>query len=381
MTTCVLLFLLFVCAGQCLGQTVSLSGQFPAVQGELADDSLRMLASQVVSYARNTPQEIVSVHMDNNCYFLGDTIWYKAYVLRDGKMTPSDISCVLYAELFNQDGYLVERQQVELRNGQAHGSFLLPDSLYSGYYELRAYTRWMLNWGITDHPHTKMAEQWFITRSYARDYYIDYEKLYSRTFPVYDKPKQEGAFEHNMTLRPLRKRIRSNGTDPDLELAVYPEGGNLVAGLPCRIAWEGNTDEGLHKDGTLVVTDQNGQQVATSKTESRGRGTFSFTPQQGMTYTAQFTAGNQTAKVKLPKAQSDGCAIQVEQDGNKVSISLACAGLVLHSIDASVASISSISPWHRIWKSLLPRRAYSKPSRNALPKKVATGMTQVWLLT
>ena len=49
MTTCVLLFLLFVCAGQCLGQTVSLSGQFPAVQGELADDSLRTLASQVVA--------------------------------------------------------------------------------------------------------------------------------------------------------------------------------------------------------------------------------------------------------------------------------------------------------------------------------------------
>ena len=42
---------------------------------------------------------------------------------------------------------------------------------------------------------------------------------------------------------------------------------------------------------------------------------------------AQFTAGNQTAKVKLPKAQTEGCAIQVEQDGNKVSISLACAGL------------------------------------------------------
>lgn len=289
--------------------------------------SIEGWADRAARFGKVIPQEQIFVHMDNNCYFLGDTIYYKAYVQRSDTRKPSGVSGVLYADLYNQDGYLVERQQVELRNGQAHGSFLLPDSLYSGYYELRAYTRWMLNWGITDHPHTKMAEQWFITRSYARDYYIDYEKLYSRTFPVYDKPKQEGAFEHNMTLRPLRKRIRSNGTDPDLELAVYPEGGNLVAGLPCRVAWEGNTDEGLHKDGTLVVTDQNGQQVATSKTESRGRGTFSFTPQQGMTYTAQFTAGNQTAKVKLPKAQSDGCAIQVEQDGNKVSISLACAGL------------------------------------------------------
>lgn len=67
-------------------------GQFPAMQGEMADDSLRTLAGKVASYARKTPQEIVSVHMDNNCYFLGDTIWYKAYVLREGKMAPSDIS-------------------------------------------------------------------------------------------------------------------------------------------------------------------------------------------------------------------------------------------------------------------------------------------------
>ena len=26
-------------------------------------------------------QEKVYLHFDNNCYFLGDTIWYKAYVV------------------------------------------------------------------------------------------------------------------------------------------------------------------------------------------------------------------------------------------------------------------------------------------------------------
>jgi len=95
-----------------MGQGHFSHGQFPSMQGEIADDSLRALASRVAAYARKTPQEIVSVHMDNNCYFLGDTLWYKAYVLRDGKMTPSDISGVLYAELINQDGYMVERQTI-----------------------------------------------------------------------------------------------------------------------------------------------------------------------------------------------------------------------------------------------------------------------------
>ncbi len=284
-------------------------------------------ADRAARFGKAIPQEQIFVHMDNNCYFLGDTIYYKVYTQRSDTRKPSGVSSVLYADLYNQDGYLVERQQVEMRNGQCNGSFVLPDTLYSGFYELRAYTRWMPNWGMTEHQHTRLAEQWFATRSYARDYYIDYDKLYSRTFPVYDKPREAGVYEHNMTLRPLRKRLKSNGKDPDLELGVYPEGGNLVAGLPCRVAWEGGTDEGLHKEGTLVLTDKNGKQVATSKTESRGRGTFTFTPQEGMTYTAQFAAGEQTATAKLPQAQPDGCAMQVEQAGGKVSIHLACAGM------------------------------------------------------
>lgn len=284
-------------------------------------------ADRAARFGKAIPQEQIFVHMDNNCYFLGDTIYYKAYVQRSDSRKPSGVSGVLYADLYNQDGYLVERQQVEMKNGQCHGSFLLPDTLYSGFYELRAYTRWMLNWGITEHPHTKLAEQWFVRRNYAQDYYIDYEKLYSRTFPVYDKPKVEGSFEHNMTLRPLRKRISAKGDTPDLVLTLYPEGGNLVTGVPCRVAWEGATDEGLHKDGNLVVTDTNGKQVATSKTENRGRGTFTFVPQEGMTYTAQFTSGEQEIKAKLPKIQNDGCAIQVDQAEGKINIHLACAGL------------------------------------------------------
>lgn len=313
----------FILLAMLLGSTPAIHAQTTVSK---APTTLDGWASRAERFGKSIPQEQVFVHMDNNCYFLGDTIYYKAYVMRSDTRKPSLVSGVLYADLYNQDGYLVERQQLEVKGGQCYGSFLLPDTLYSGYYELRAYTRWMLNWGITDHDHTKLAEQWFMTRAYARDYYIDYDKLYSRTFPVYDRPKTEGAYEHNMTLRPLRKRVAGTGDANDLTLALYPEGGDLVAGVPCRVAWEGDTDEGLHQEGTLVVTDQNGQQVATSKTESRGRGTFTFTPQTGSTYTATLKAGTQEAKARLPKPQADGCALQVQQDGSQVTITLACAG-------------------------------------------------------
>lgn len=42
---------------------------------------------------------------------------------------------------------LGERKLVEMRDGRGSGFFALPDTLYSGFFELRAYTRWQLNWG------------------------------------------------------------------------------------------------------------------------------------------------------------------------------------------------------------------------------------------
>lgn len=327
-TTCVLLFLLFVCAGQCLGQTVSLSGQFPAVQGELADDSLRMLASQVVSYARNTPQEIVSVHMDNNCYFLGDTIWYKAYVLRDGKMTPSNISCVLYAELFNQDGYLVERQSLRLRNGMGSGSFCLPDTAYAGYYELRAYTRWQLNWGEHEHPRQKGTNAWFLRKEMAREFYRDYDKLYSRVFPVYDKPKEAGDYSQVMTLRPLRRYYKLRQEEPDAEVTVYPEGGNWVSGVEQRLAFEAVSEKGEHRDGRLVVKDSKGQVVAEAQTEHRGRGVLLITALPGEKYRAEFLWGKgKVAKVDLPKREDVGVSVRTHEGKQAIEVGIARAGL------------------------------------------------------
>ena len=75
---------------------------------------------------KTVPQEIVYVHLDNTCYFLGDTLYYKAYVVRSDRGTPSDISQILYAELLNQDGYLVERQMLRLTDGQAATAGLYP---------------------------------------------------------------------------------------------------------------------------------------------------------------------------------------------------------------------------------------------------------------
>ena len=41
-------------------------------------------------------QEKVYLHIDNNCYFRGDTIWYKAYVVRADNHRITDMSRIVY---------------------------------------------------------------------------------------------------------------------------------------------------------------------------------------------------------------------------------------------------------------------------------------------
>lgn len=268
-------------------------------------------ADRLTRFGKAIPQEKVFVHMDNTCYFLGDTIWYAAYTHRTDKGLPSNVSRVLYVELYNQDGYLVERQLVEMKNGHGYGNFALADTLYGGFYELRAYTRWQLNWGQTQHPHTKYAEEWFFNRAMAREYYRDYEKLYSRVFPVYSKPQKPGEYSHDMTIRPLRRAYKEEDKS-GLVLSFFPEGGWLVGGAPCRMAFEAVSEEGEWQTGQLVVNDANGTIVAQGTTVSRGRGIVTFTPAVGASYTATFTSDSgKIAKGEVKSVPADGVALSV----------------------------------------------------------------------
>ena len=270
--------------------------------------SLLSLVNRLRLFGERIPQEKVFVHMDNTCYFLGDTIWFSVYTRQTNTDKPSKISRVLYAELWNHDGYLVERKLVDMQAGRGDGNFVLNDTLYGGFYELRAYTRWQLNWGVTEKAHTTYAENWFYNKAMAKEFYRDYDKLYSRVFPVYDKPQEAGEFHHDMTMRPKRRYFKDAGEAPALQLSLFPEGGNLVAGVPCRVAFEAATSEGEALEGTL----QN-----TIAAVSRGRGVFTLTPQAGEEYAFTFTTTDgRTVTAKLPQAEMDGVALTVQRKGD-----------------------------------------------------------------
>ena len=288
----------------------------------------------VQNTGRAFPQEKVYLHLDNNCYFLGDTIWYKAYVVRSDRKVPTDLSRILYVELMTPDGYLVERQQIPLENDTTgFGNFALQDSLYGGYYEIRAYTRWMLNWGRyqteLDWGLKNMYANAFYNKGMMKDFFTEYEKIYSRVVPVYDKPQEAGVYEKNMTMRPMRRYYKKSGEKNEPVLSFFPEGGNLIQGVPCTLAFDLADNQGKHLNLEIVFREsKTGKEILRTQPQYAGRGSILLPPlQKGTEYEAVVRSGEEEYTFPLPKIQERGCALSLESAPDSIRIRTNTAGL------------------------------------------------------
>jgi len=100
-----------------------------------------------------------------------------------------------------------------------------------------------------------------------------------------------------------------------VDLELYPEGGDLVAGLPCRVYLEARTPFKKPADIAGIVVDSKNAQVGTFRTEHEGRGRFVFVPRKGETYALKITEPSGiTAAFELPAARSIGTLIQSPRD-------------------------------------------------------------------
>lgn len=296
-------------------------------------------------------QERFYIQTDNNCYFVGDTLWYKAFVLRADSLVPTDLSKLLYVELLTPDGYLVSRNRhVIAPDGTTNGQFFLEDSLYSGYYEIRAYTKWQLNFNETIHPHSKIRQHnLFYNKEFREAYFRQQEGLYSRVLPVYEKPLTPGDYGDKRIVPRPKQRIYVD--KPELKLTFYPEGGQLVQGLDSRIAFEvtDNDGKGLELTG---IFDNN--QVISSNKEGRGVFDYSSVKQYGK---VSFSYNGKDVSFRLPKVSPSGGIINYDHKNRTVrissqgvdigAVSISCRGVLYHfdrlSGNNAIIELSSLS--------------------------------------
>ena len=266
------------------------------------EKSLDTLVLKSIIASRALPQERVYLHFDNSGYYLGETMWFKAYCVSGNgtNIAAAPQSKVLYVELCAPEGYVVETKKFKLdEKGCCNGEFELKPSLLSGYYEVRAYTRYMLNWGD--------------------------DAIFSRVFPVYDKVNGDNYDFRNILDRKRRFLYRGEwmtqeGKEPTL--AFYPEGGNLINGIETKVAFELRDKSGKPLNDTIAIFADKEPLLTTVATHN-GKGYFMFTPQAEIKYRAEFKQGKKEYKFDLPTIENSGATIAVKHDGDSIRFSVA----------------------------------------------------------
>ncbi|MBR2631641.1 MAG: hypothetical protein IKD25_09010, partial [Bacteroidaceae bacterium] len=287
-------------------------------------------AASILSYLQKTmnfnkvvPQEKVYLHFDNTGYFENETLWFKAYVTRTDNGKFSDLSKVLYVELLNPSGDVLQTLKYPIDSlGQAHGEMKMDTLFGSGFYEVRAYTRYMTNWGVN--------------------------AVFSRVFPVFKAPAEEGKYDDLTIKTRLYKHRDPNNRDRSdslyqkaidegiytsdlmktISVQFYPEGGRLVRGKKCRVAMLAVDDNGNPYQGEGFVLNEAGDVLASVQTDTLGRGLFELVPGSGK-LTFQMRNLKQSEKkgvqfFSLPEVQGEGCALTFDAVSDSMLATIQC---------------------------------------------------------
>ena len=290
-----------------------------------SEETNRILSylQKAMNFNKVVPQEKVYLHFDNMGYFENETLWFKAYVTRTDNGHPSDLSKVLYVELLNPTGDVLQTLKYPIDSlGMSHGEMKLDTILGSGLYEVRAYTRYMTNWGTN--------------------------AVFSRVIPVFKTPKQEGDYSDltivpipyhqrlpnrrepmdTLYLQAVGEGIYTDDLNKTISVNFYPEGGDLIVGKRCRVAMLAVDDNGNPYASEGFVMNGAGDVLASVQTDTLGRGFFEIVPD---TSTLTFQMRNLQKKEKrqvqffaLPQAKKEGCTLSVDAVSEQMLATLQC---------------------------------------------------------
>jgi hypothetical protein len=104
-----------------------------------------LLSQRFIKYCNTVPREEIYVHSDREQYIAGEDLWFNIYLIDRQSLKPSSTSSIAYFELLNPENRPVVQKRLKLYKGFGPGQVVLPDTLSTGTYTIRAYTSWMKN--------------------------------------------------------------------------------------------------------------------------------------------------------------------------------------------------------------------------------------------
>jgi hypothetical protein len=225
--------------------------------------------------AASQVRETIHFHFDKDIYLSGETIWFKACLYNNTR--PAITSTNIYTAIYDAAGKLLQQKQYPIFESVANGEFTLPDTLSNGSIIFRAFTKTMLQ---QDSLH---AFQRVITIA--------------------------GGSTSGATL-PAEKATAG--------IMFFPEGGQLVAGLPNYLGISTRFTGGT-AFATKGVIKANGTEITSFETGPAGITSVQFVPEINTEYYAEWTDENgHLAKADLPAVKNYGALLHTETAGNSL---------------------------------------------------------------
>jgi hypothetical protein len=232
-----------------------------------------MLEQQFQQYQVQALQEKLFVHTDKTFYLAGEIIWFKIYAVDAMLNKPLDLSKVVYAEILDASNKPVLQAKIAMENATGNGSFVIPNSIISGNYKLRAYTKWMKN--------------------FSADFFYEQTLVIVNTTKELAKPVMTGNKGYNVQF--------------------FPEGGNLVYGIQSKIAFKTVNQNGKPVDCEGVLINNKKDTLLHFASLRSGMGNFIFTPVADETYTALLNFPDSIVARPLTGILSQGYTMQLEE--------------------------------------------------------------------
>lgn len=222
------------------------------------------------------PHEKLYVHTDRANYERGDTVRFRAYLM-DTRREATAYSRYVYAELL-ADSQVISREMVKDDHGVFSGYLSLGDTLRSGNYTLRFYTRYLSS--------------------------LPAPRYFYRQIIVGGRPFQDYRKESVTRMA------------ASYHVSFFPEGGRLPSGCVSRVAFKALSPDGLGTDVQGFVVNQRGDTVTTLRSVHRGMGFFNLEPVSGDSYTA-VCRNREGMELRFPLPPADPSAVSLRVDVRK----------------------------------------------------------------
>jgi hypothetical protein len=356
----------------------------PAVSGRLPvrADFAALQAKIRDAYAAS-PALRASLTVDKPLYQPGETVWFTVRDLKAHGLAAGSATTVV--QLLDPQGAVRQTAPLALDEGVGHNAFDLGDEVAGGRWTVR-----VVRDGATAMERPILVQRYeapriqkkldFLRKAYgagdtvlatvtmkratgepiantALDARIDLDG--AALEPVKATTDAEGSAVVRFRLPPdiargdglLTVMVTDGGLTESVSRAVpilvnrvalqlFPEGGDLVEGLPGRVYLEARSPLNKPADIAGKVLDDQGAEVAAFKTVRDGRGRFAFTPAAGRSYRVAITspAGiRQTFPV--PSARAQGCVLRSidDFDGKEAAVNIGIRCSTARTVDVQAA--------------------------------------------